>query len=92
VAQEDDHKHDKPADVPSLASGDNRLQDEPRSRGPSRLDGGKPTPKPGDIYEIEDDTGAIIITGAPGPGRARKPGRRPPKASPMGDAKGQKGG
>lgn len=46
----------------------------------------KPTPKPGEFYEIEDGTDAVIITSAPGPGRAKNP-----KSSPMGDAESQSG-
>jgi len=65
---------------------------EPSTGGLSRPEGGKPTPEPGDIYEIEDDTGAIIITGAPVPWCATKPARKPPKASPTWDEERQGGG
>lgn len=44
--------------------------DEPRSSGPLQPEGEKPTPKPGDIYEIDDDTGAIIIAPARRPAPA----------------------
>ena len=56
---------------------------------PSRVSApadGKPTPKPGEFYEIEDGTDAVIITSAPGPDRAKNP-----KSSPMGDAESQSG-
>ncbi|HEV2356234.1 MAG TPA: hypothetical protein VGZ23_01260 [bacterium] len=65
-------------------------RDKPRLGGPSRPEGEKPTPRPGDIYEIEDDTGAIIITGA-GAGEHEE-ARAKPEVVPMGDADGKKGG
>lgn len=57
--------------------GPNERNHERRSGGHSRSEDGKPTPKPGDIYEIEDS--------GPAPWRAKKLARKPPKASPTGD-------
>jgi hypothetical protein len=105
MAQEDDRGDDQPTDVPSPTGGDHRPEDdEPIFEGidddtdaiiiaPAR----KPTPASGGLespvppVEWVTDIGGIIITGAPGPGPAKKPGPRSPKASPMGDANSPKG-